>query len=89
MMREGFKGVGVALVTVFNGDLSLDSKSSADLATQLVELGVNAVIVAGTTGEAFALNRAERVDLIKAVKAGVDVPVIAGTGAASTRRPWT
>jgi len=86
MIREGFKGVGVALVTVFNSDLSLDSKSSADLATQLVELGVNAIIVAGTTGEAFSLNRAERVELIKAVKAGVNVPVIAGTGAPSTRQ---
>jgi len=84
MSDLGFRGVGVALVTPFNADLSLDAKAGADLAAQLVDLGISAIIVAGTTGEAFSLDRSERVQLIKAVKEAVEVPVIAGTGAAST-----
>lgn len=78
-----FEGVGVALLTIFNGDLSIDTGASAHLAEALVQHGVAAVIVSGTTGEAFSLDRQERIDLIKAVKATVDVPVIAGTGAPS------
>lgn len=79
-----FEGVGVALVTIFNADLSIDAKASADLANVLEARGVSAVVVSGTTGEAFSLDRQERVALIKAVKGAVDVPVIAGTGAPST-----
>lgn len=78
-----FEGVGVALLTIFNADLSIDTGASAHLAEVLVQHEVAGVIVAGTTGEAFSLDRQERIALIKAVKASVDVPVIAGTGAPS------
>jgi 4-hydroxy-tetrahydrodipicolinate synthase len=44
------------------------------------------VVVAGTTGEAAALDADERRSLIGAVRAFVDVPVIAGTGAPSARQ---
>lgn len=81
-----FRGVGVALVTIFDADLELDTAATADLAARLVDLGVSAVVVSGTTGEAFALDRAERVALIEATRRAVRVPVIAGTGAPSTRQ---
>lgn len=85
-----FKGVGVALVTLFHEDGSLDAPSTADLAARLVEIGVKAVIVAGSTGEAAALEPEERDELIRAVRAvlpeGGGVPLIAGTGAPSTRQ---
>jgi 4-hydroxy-tetrahydrodipicolinate synthase len=46
------------------------------------------VVVAGTTGEAAALDDEERSDLFIAVRSAVDgrVPVLAGTGAASARQ---
>jgi 4-hydroxy-tetrahydrodipicolinate synthase len=44
---------------------------------------VQAVVVAGSTGEAGALSGGERVALVRAVRDAVDVPVVAGTGAAS------
>jgi 4-hydroxy-tetrahydrodipicolinate synthase len=82
-----FNGVGVALVTLFNSDGSLDAVGTAGLAAQLVELGVQAVIVAGSTGEAAALSPEERVALLAAVRGVVaSVPVIAGTGAPSARQ---
>ena len=46
-----FRGVGVALVTLFDANGELDAPATAELAVRLVDLGVRAVLVAGTTGE--------------------------------------
>jgi len=82
-----FSGVGVALVTLFRDDLSLDAPASASLAAQLVELGVQSVVVAGSTGEAASLDASERVELLRAVRGAVpSVPVVAGTGAPSAHQ---
>jgi dihydrodipicolinate synthase/N-acetylneuraminate lyase len=83
-----FTGVGVALVTLFDDGGELDAPASGRLAAQLVEAGVRAVIVAGSTGEAATLERDERVRLLDAVRAAVGgaAPVIAGTGAPSARQ---
>jgi 4-hydroxy-tetrahydrodipicolinate synthase len=80
--------VGVAIVTLFNADGSLDAKATADLALNLVEAGVRGVLVAGTTGEASSLDADERAELIGAVVNALNgsVPVLAGTGATSLRQ---
>lgn len=82
-----FRGVAVALVTLFDEALEVDVAATAEHAARLVELGVAAVVVAGTTGEAAALTTDERSALTIAVRAAVParVPVIAGTGAADAR----
>ena len=85
-----FQGVGVALVTFFNSSGALDADATAAHAVRLFDLGVSAVIVAGTTGEPMSLTREERVTLLEAVRAAVgDRPVIAGTGAPSIRETVT
>lgn len=83
-----FTGVGVALVTLFADDGSVDVGATAAHAATLVDCGVRAVLVAGTTGEAMALDADERVALVKAVREAIpaEVPVVAGTGAASGRQ---
>lgn len=82
-----FRGVGVALLTLFDAHGELDAPATAALAAQLVERGVRAVVVAGTTGEAAALSAAERAGLLSAVRRAVtSVPVVAGTGAPSARQ---
>ena len=87
-MAALFTGVGVALVTLFDVDGGLDAPATADFAGRLVELGVRAVLVAGTTGEAATLTPEERGALVSAVRAAVPdhVPVIAGAGAPSGRQ---
>jgi dihydrodipicolinate synthase/N-acetylneuraminate lyase len=87
-MTELFHGVGVALVTLFGDDGSIDPGGTGELAAGLAERGMRAVLVAGTTGEAATLAEAERRALIEAVRGAVPagVPVIAGTGAPSTRQ---
>jgi 4-hydroxy-tetrahydrodipicolinate synthase len=83
-----FSGVGVALVTLFRPDGALDAPATADLAARLVDRGVRAVLVAGTTGEAVTLSAEERDLLVGAVRAAVPagVPVLAGTGAPTGRQ---
>jgi dihydrodipicolinate synthase/N-acetylneuraminate lyase len=90
MPRPLFSGVGVALVTLFRDDGRLDAAATAGHAARLVELGIRAVVVAGTTGEASTLDPGERRELLQAVRAAIPpatgVPVIAGTGAPSARQ---
>ena len=77
-----FEGAGVALITLFRDDGQVDFNGTAAHAAALVERGVRGVVVAGTTGEADALDDAERVKLFAAVRAAVPgVPLVAGTGA--------
>jgi 4-hydroxy-tetrahydrodipicolinate synthase len=77
-----FTGVGVALVTLFDEHGHVDNDATARHAAHLVERGVRAVIVAGTTGEASHLSMKERLLLLDAVRAAVPatIPVILGTG---------
>jgi len=83
-----FTGVGVALVTLFDDDGELDAKATAEHAATLVELGMRAVVVAGSTGEAASLTGAERTTLLEEVRRAVPsgTPVLAGTGAPSRRQ---
>ena len=81
MAAAPFTGIGVALVTLFDDTRALDEKGTADLAARLVDDGVSAIVVAGSTGEADTLDDDERRRLLDAVRARVDgVPVLAGTG---------
>ncbi|HEV3014135.1 MAG TPA: dihydrodipicolinate synthase family protein [Actinomycetota bacterium] len=83
-----FRGVGVALATLFDDHGEVDAKATADHAATLVDLGVRAVVVAGSTGEANALTTEERVALLTETRRAVPdgVPVIAGTGGPSARQ---
>lgn len=85
---EVFRGVGVALVTIFDEGGDIDPAATGKLARDLVERGMRAVVVAGTTGEAATLSGPERAALVEAVRAAVPAgtPVIAGTGAPSVRQ---
>ncbi|MDD9370173.1 MAG: 4-hydroxy-tetrahydrodipicolinate synthase [Acidimicrobiales bacterium] len=74
-----------AMVTPFRDDGSLDLDGAAELARWLVAQGNDGLVVAGTTGEAPTLADDEAVDLWRAVRAAVDVPLLAGTGSNDTR----
>jgi len=77
MAEPLFRGVGVAL-----------AKATAGHAATLVDLGVRAVVVAGSTGEAPTLTPEERIALLTEVRRAVPsgIPVLAGTGAPSRRQ---
>lgn len=83
-----FTGVGVALATLFDDAGDIDAAATAAHAARLVALGVRAVVVAGTTGEAATLTKVERDRLLTAVRVKLDarVPVLVGTGGPSPRQ---
>jgi len=74
-----WSGTAVALATLFDDDGGLAADATAQHAARLVEAGVRAVLVNGSTGEAAALTDEERVELLRAVRqACPDVPILAG-----------
>lgn len=82
-----FRGCGVAIVTPFLEDGSLDRERFRQLIEWQIEEGMDAIVVCGTTGEASCLDDDEHVDAIRycvEVVAG-RVPVIGGAGSNDTR----
>lgn len=86
MVRGLFQGVGTALVTPFNDDMSVNYNKVEELVDWQIEQGVDALIICGTTGEASALPDDEHIQVVKtAVKAASGrVPIIAGSGSNDT-----
>jgi 4-hydroxy-tetrahydrodipicolinate synthase len=82
MADKLWTGPAAALVTFFDAHGAVAVRETADHAARLVDAGLRAVLVAGSTGEAGALTDAERADLVAAVRrACPDVPVLAGSSA--------
>ncbi|MBD5450466.1 MAG: 4-hydroxy-tetrahydrodipicolinate synthase [Lachnospiraceae bacterium] len=81
-----FKGAGVAIVTPFHEDGSINYEKFEELVEEQIAGGTDAIIVCGTTGEASTLTHEEHLDLIRfcAEKVRGRVPVIAGTGSNCT-----
>jgi 4-hydroxy-tetrahydrodipicolinate synthase len=87
-MSEPFHGVLPALVTPFTEDgAAIDTGALAAIVERLVEGGVGGLVPGGSTGEFTTLSHAERRLLVEATvdAAAGRVPVVAGTGALSTR----
>ena len=85
MASPRFGAVLTAMVTPFDDDGALDLDAAASLARWLVDQGNDGLVVAGTTGEGATLTDDEKVDLWRAVREAVTVPVVAGTGTYDTR----
>src|SRR6266550_6544544 len=81
-----FGSVLTAMVTPFRDDYSLDVGGAQELASYLLENGTDAIVVAGSTGEAPTLTHDEKRDLFRAVVEAAQGrgKVIAGTGTYST-----
>ncbi len=81
-----FKGAGVAIVTPFYEDGSVNYDAFAELIEFQIANGTDAIIVCGTTGEASTLSHEEHLDVIGYCVKQVAgrVPVVAGTGSNST-----
>ncbi len=79
-----FGAVGVAMITPFADDGSLDADGAATLARWLADHGVDFLVLAGTTGEAPTLSDAEAITLFETVRDAVTIPLLAGTSTNDT-----
>src|SRR3982751_2191790 len=84
--HDEFRGVGVALVTPFNTDGSLDEAALGRLVDFQIDNGTNFLVPCGTTGENPALSLDEHKRVVSTVvkRANKRVPVLAGAGNNST-----
>ena len=73
-----------AMVTPMKADGTVDFEAAQSLAKQLVADGADGLVVNGTTGESPVTHMEEKVELVRAVKEVVDVPVISGAGSNDT-----
>ena len=83
---EKFKGLGVAMVTPFNSDGSVDYLGLEKLTNHLVDGGVNYLVVMGTTGENPTINNEEQQAILQKV---IEInarrlPIVFGIGGNST-----
>ena len=86
-MNSKFKGTGVAVVTPFHKDGSIDFNSLGKLLEYLIGNGVNYIVALGTTGESVTLTKDEKVAILNYVVDTVEkrVPVVLGLGGNNTQ----
>lgn len=77
----------VALVTPMHADESIDWDALARLIDWHIEQGTSSIVAVGTTGESATLDVDEHCDVIRFTVERADkrIPIIAGTGANSTK----
>lgn len=67
MKNNKFRGTGVALVTPFRKDGSIDFKSLSQLTEHVITKGVDYLVVSGTTGESVTINKDEKSAIVSSV----------------------
>lgn len=87
MAKTKFRGTGVAIVTPFRNDGSVDFYSMRKLVEHLISGGVDYIVALGTTGESVTLSSDEKIAVINFVVDEVDgrIPVVMGVGGNNTR----
>ena len=81
-----FTGAGVALVTPFKEDLSVDYDQLEKFIDFQINNGTDSIVICGTSGEASTMSHDEQIEVVSACVSHVNgrVPVIAGAGANCT-----
>jgi len=80
------KGTGIALVTPFNEDFSIDFTSLEKLINYTITGGVDFLVMLGTTGESATLTKQEKKEVVafcKKINAG-RLPIVQGVGGNNT-----
>lgn len=85
-LRSQLTGTGVALVTPFKKDLSIDFDALGKVIDAMIDGGVEYLITLGTTGETPTLDKEEKKDIVTYTfeKVAGRVPVVVGVGGNNT-----
>lgn len=81
-----FIGTGVALITPFKEDLSVDEKALYNLVEDQIRNGIDYLVVLGTTGESATLTKEEKKNVVNTVvkATGKKIPLVLGIGGNNT-----
>jgi 4-hydroxy-tetrahydrodipicolinate synthase len=82
-----FRGTGVAIVTPFKNDSSIDFAALGRVVNHVINGGVNYIVVMGTTGESATITKDEKKAVISYVAEVTDnrIPLVIGIGGNNTQ----
>ena len=81
-----FEGIFTPIVTPYYNDFSLNGNALAETVEHLIAAGVHGIVVAGSTGEYYAQDPEERLEMMTRCAGLIKgrVPIVMGTGAIRT-----
>lgn len=82
-----FRGTGVAIITPFKNDSSIDFAALGRVINHVINGGVNYIVALGTTGESVTLTKDEKSAVVSYVVDSIDnrVPLVVGIGGNNTQ----
>ncbi len=85
-MSSKFIGTGVALVTPFKSDLSIDHTALTNIVNFNIENGTDYLVICGTTGESVTITKQEKQEVIQTISKANNgrVPMVLGIGGNNT-----
>ncbi|PKQ44866.1 4-hydroxy-tetrahydrodipicolinate synthase [Confluentibacter flavum] len=85
-MNSKFLGTGVALVTPFKTDLSVDHEALTNIVNFNIDNGTDYLVICGTTGESVTITKQEKQDIIETISKANNgrVPLVLGIGGSNT-----
>jgi 4-hydroxy-tetrahydrodipicolinate synthase len=86
IISQKLKGTGVALVTPFKSDMSIDFDALTQLVNYQIDNGTNYLVILGTTGESPTINKQEKLAIVSHVKNVNNgrLPLVLGIGGNDT-----
>lgn len=81
-----FYGTGVALITPFKSDKTIDFEALANIVNYNIENGTDYLVISGTTGESVTITKKEKKEIIDAIHKANNsrVPMVLGIGGNNT-----
>ena len=86
MLRDTLQGTGVALVTPFKKDQSIDFPALENLIEIQIKGGIDYIVTLGTTGESVTLSEKEKIEVFNFTVEKVNgrLPIVIGIGGNNT-----
>ncbi|WP_026753361.1 4-hydroxy-tetrahydrodipicolinate synthase [Sediminibacter sp. Hel_I_10] len=81
-----FNGTGIAIITPFKDDQTVDHEALANLVDFNIKNGTNYIVISGTTGESVTITKQEKIEITKTIVKATDkrVPLVLGIGGNNT-----
>lgn len=85
-MNNKFLGTGVALITPFKADLSIDHEALTNIVNYNIDNGTDYLVICGTTGENVTLTRQDKKDVVGTISEANNgrLPLVLGIGGNNT-----
>jgi len=86
-MKNNFRGAGVALITPFKADLTIDFEGLGKIVDSQLENQIDYLVVLGTTAETATLNSTEKQQIVDFICKQVNgkIPIVVGIGGNNTQ----